>query len=104
MATLTISELRKIRNRAEAKANTTGIPIRWVKAAIHDTVQAIEDAIDGTINITRLEVPGGAGEGFNIIVSARIDAAAIPYGLTFTNAEKKWLFAFVVEQKYERDK
>ncbi len=104
MAILTFDEKRKIRTRVEIKAIALGIPIRWVTTALHAGAQAIEDMLDGTINITRIEVPGGAGEGFDAIMAARIDAATLPHGLTFTNPEKKWFFAFVIEQKYRRDK
>ena len=94
MATLSKAEKFKIMRRAELKSNTASIPIRWAKQAIVDAAQAIEDAVDGTVNITRSEVPVDPGAGFNVIVSGRIDAATTPHGLTFTNSEKKWLFAF----------
>lgn len=104
MALLTESQYRRIRNRAEQKAHDSGVPVRWVKGAIHDAAQAIVDALDGTVPLTRSEVPAGGGIGFQVVMSARIDAATASHGVSFTNAEKKWLFAFTVEQIYERDK
>ena len=103
MATLTTEEKNAIVKRAGVKSAAAGVSIRWVKQAIYDSAQAIEDAVSGDINLTRTEVPAGPGIGFNIVVSGRIDTAASPYGITFTNAEKKWLFAYVMEQTYTRD-
>ena len=104
MAALTDQQRRLIRNRAERKAQSLGVPIRWVKVAIHDAAQAIVDTLDGVVNLTRSEVPPGDGIGFPAVLSARIDTATSQHSLTFTTAEKKWLFAFVVEQIFERDK
>jgi hypothetical protein len=104
MATLTDAEKIKIIRRAHEKAHAAGVPVRWVKAALLDVVQTIQDAVDGTINIQKAECAAGTGTGFNVIVSDRIDVTATTHGLTFTTAEKKWLFAFTMELTYERDK
>jgi hypothetical protein len=89
MTTLTNVELRKIRNRVERRANAAGAPIDWVKAAIHDAAQAIEDEISDT--------------AFRSQVSGAINTATTPHGITFTVAEKEWLFAYVCEATYGRD-
>jgi hypothetical protein len=89
MATLTDEEKRKIRNAAERKANANSVSISWVKGAVNDAAQAIEDAISAA--------------AFQTQVSSDIDTATSSYGVTFTNQEKKWLFAFVCEHKFRRD-
>ena len=89
MAILTDDEKRIIRNAAERKANQADIPIHWVKAAIGDSAQAVEDILDSV--------------AFKTSVSNAIDAAADVYGITFTNTEKTWLAALVMEVKYTRD-
>lgn len=89
MATLTNDEKRKIRNAVERKANENDIPISWVKGAINEAAQAIEDAI--------------SDPAFQISVSDDIDTATSAYSITFTNQEKKWLFAFVCDLKFRRD-
>jgi hypothetical protein len=104
MAALTDRQRRLIRNRAERKSQDLGVPVRWVKGAIHDAAQAIVDTLDGTVNLTRAEVPPGEGIGLPAILSARIDTATSAYGVTFTNPEKKWIVAFTLEQLFERDK
>lgn len=101
---LTLEEKQKIVKRAYQKAKTLDIPVRWVKDTLHEIAETIQDAVDGTVKLTRIEVPGGAGVGFNVLVSDRIDVVATTHGLTFSNAEKKWLFAFVMELTFERDK
>jgi hypothetical protein len=103
MATLTNAEKRKIRNAVERKANKTDIPITWIKAAVHDAAQVIEDALSGDDPILRAECAPTVGTGFDGITSSRIDTATTPHGVTFTNQEKKWLAAVVMEVKYTRD-
>lgn len=89
MTILTNEEKRKIRNAAERKANQNDLPISWVKDAINDAAQAIEDAI--------------SDPAFQTSVSDGIDVATAPYSISFTNQEKKWLFAFVCDHKFRRD-
>lgn len=89
MATLTVAEKQLLRNVAECKANEFDIPIRWAKAAINDSGQAVEIILDSA--------------AFKTSVSNAIDAASTPYGVTFTNTEKKWIGALVMELKHARD-
>ena len=87
MATLTTEEKVKIRNDMERKAAQEGIPVQWIKDAVNDAAQAIEDLIIN--NATA--------------ISNAIDAASQPHGITFTADEKKWLVAFTVLMKHNRD-
>lgn len=88
MAALTDVEKRIIRNFLERKATDTQVPVSWVKAAVNDGAQAIEDLI-----------VANAGA-----ISSAIDAATTPHGVTFTAAEKKALVAKTLELKFVRDK
>lgn len=103
MATLTTEERNKIRNAAERKANANDIPISWVKGAINDAAQVIEAALSGDIPIQRSECEPITGTSFEVIVSARIDVATVPYSVIFTNQEKRWIFAYVCGAKSGRD-
>lgn len=87
MATLTDEEKTKIRNAAARKADKAGVPIRWVKGALNDAAQAVEDLINNS----------------SIAISNVINAASEPYGITFTAAEKKWIVALTVLMKHNRD-
>lgn len=87
MAILTDEEKTKIRNAAARKADEIGVPIRWVKGALNDVAQAVEDLLVN--NATA--------------ISNAIDAASEPYGITFTAAEKKWIVALTVLMKHNRD-
>jgi hypothetical protein len=87
MATLTDREKTMIRNRAEQKATEAGVPIRWVKGALNDSAQAVEDLIVSSATA----------------ISNTIDAASQPYGITFTATEKKWIVALTVLMKHNRD-
>ena len=89
MGTLTEQEKQKIRNAAERKANELSVPIHWVKAAIGDSAQAVEDIIDST--------------SFKTAISDGIDTAAAVHSVTFTANEKKWIAALVMEVRYTRD-
>lgn len=89
MATLTDEEKVKIRRAAARKAANADIPIAWVKGAINDSAQAVEDILAST--------------AFRTQVSTDIDAASSPYGVTFTVQEKNWIAALVMEVKYSRD-
>ena len=64
-----------------------GVPIRWVKAAVNDTV----DAIDSLISNAKPQI------------STVIDDASQPYGVTFTAQEKVWLTAYTLHRLYLRD-
>lgn len=87
MATLVATEQVKIRNAVARKAEQGDIAIRWTKAAIGDAAQAVEDLLVN--NATA--------------INNAIDAAASPYGVTFTATEKKWLVAVTLLSKYNRD-
>jgi hypothetical protein len=83
MATLSAAELQNIRNGC---ASQSGIPVNYTKAQINAAAQACEDFL--TNNATA--------------VSTAINTATSP--LVLTAAQKKAIFAWVVEQKFERDK
>lgn len=87
MATLTDKEKVKIRNAAARKASEADVPIRWVKGALNDAAQAVEDLIVASA------VP----------INNAINTASAPYGITFTATEKKWIVALTVLMKYNRD-
>lgn len=87
MATLTTEEKVKIRNAAARKANEAGVPIRWVKGALNDAAQAVEDLIVASA----------------IPISNAINTASAPYGITFTATEKRWIVALTVLMKHNRD-
>lgn len=87
MATLTTEEKTKIRNAAARKAVEADVPVRWVKGALNDAAQAVEDLIIASA----------------IPISNAINAASQPYGITFTAAEKKWIVALTVLMKHNRD-
>lgn len=89
MATLTDAEKVILRQAVARKAAEAGIPIRWVKACLHDTAQAIEDILSGL--------------SLQNEVSNAIDGASSPYGVTFTAMEKRWITALVMEFKHTRD-
>ena len=89
MATLTQAEKVILRRVTARKAGEAGVPVRWVKACLHDAGQAIENILDST--------------AFKAQVSDAIDSAASPYGVSFTNTEKRWLVAFIMELKRTRD-
>lgn len=87
MATLTDQEKTKIRQTVARKAAEHDVPIGWVKGAINDAAQAVEDHLVDQASA----------------ISTEIDTATSPYGITFTNQEKKWIVALVMEMKYTRD-
>lgn len=102
MATLSPAERVDVRNRLEAKALALGIPVSWVKGLVDAAAQAVEDLISGDSLIARAEVPAG-GISFPVLLSARLDAATQPFGVTLTAAQKRHLVAFVLRVKFERD-
>lgn len=87
MATLTDEEKVKIRNAAARRANEAGVPIRWVKGALNDSAQAVEDLLANSA----------------LAISNAINAASEPYGITFTAVEKRWIVALTVLMKHNRD-
>ncbi len=89
MATLTTDEKVKIRRAVARKAANIGVPVSWVKGAVNDSAQAVEDIL--------------ASAAFQTQVSDDIDTASTPYGVTFTNSEKKWIAALVMEINYVKD-
>lgn len=89
MATLTNTEKVKIRKAIARKAAESDVPVAWVKGAINDAAQVVEDIL--------------ASGAFQTQVSNAIDTASAPYSVTFTNAEKKWIGAVVMDLKYVRD-
>ena len=88
MATLTAEERQKIRRALERYANENDLPIDYVKGAVNDAAQAIED------QLTNVQAS----------ISAAVDAATAPYGISFTAAQKKIIGAYVFAAKYERDR
>lgn len=89
MAALTDAEKVIVRRAAARKAREAGIPIRWGKAAINDSAQAIEDVL--------------ASAAVQTAINNAINAASGVYGITFTVQEKRWLAALVMEVKFTRD-
>jgi hypothetical protein len=87
MATLTTEEKQKIRRGMERKAYEVGLNIRWIKAAANDAAQAVEDALQAA----------------KPSISTDIDTATTSYGITFTNAEKRYIGALVMEVLFSRD-
>lgn len=81
MATLSSTELTTIRNRC-ADTQT----VNYTKAQLNAAAQACEDFLATNAST----------------VSAAINTATSPF--TFTAAQKKKIFAEVVEAKYQRDK
>lgn len=88
MGTLTPEELGKIRIQLAKYSAKNGIPINYVVAAVNAAAQTIED-----------ELSAVQGQ-----ISAAIDAATQPHGITFTGAQKKAIGAHVFNAKYDRDK
>jgi hypothetical protein len=88
MATLSADEKTKIRRALADVAQANDIPITWVKAAVNDAAQAVEDLL-----VNNAEA-----------ISTAIDTASQPHGVTFTVAQKKALVAWTLFVKYERDK
>lgn len=87
MAVLTDDEKVKIRRGLEKWANDQGVPIAWVKAAVNDAAQAVEDAL----------------QSMKISVSADMDTASQAHGVTFSNPQKKIIAAWVMELNHVRD-
>lgn len=81
MGVLTTAELQLIRNRCADQFAPT-----WLKAQINAAAQACEDFLTNNA----------------ATVSTAINTATSP--LVLTAAQKKKLFAEVVEAKYQRDK
>lgn len=89
MAVLTDDEKVKIRREIARIAAENSIPVSWVKGAIHDAAQVFEDIL--------------ASAAFKTQVSDDMDTATSPYGITFTNQQKKWIGAMVMYVNYVRD-
>ena len=87
MATLTTEEKRLIRNLMEKKAIEAGFDHRWIKECMHDTAQAVEDAL----------------QSIKSQVSSDMDTASTAYGVSFTGAEKKKIAALVMQAQYVRE-
>lgn len=92
MAVLTATELQKARNRAERRLSE----IAYTKTQINAALQAIEDTL-----ITRTLVVGDAGQTIQALVSSEVDTATSPF--VFTNPQKKQLFAYWAERRFEAD-
>lgn len=82
MATLSATELATVRQQCAVQFPSPP----WTKAQINAGAQACEDFLTNNA----------------AAISSAIDAATAP--LTLTGAQKKKLFAEVVERKYQRDK
>lgn len=89
MSVLTTQELDDIRLELNKHVNVKQAvwPSGTIKACINAALQAIEDWYETN-----------KSEG-----SSDIDTATFPYGVTFTNTEKKWLFRFWMYRKYLRE-
>lgn len=87
MAVLTEAEKVKIRRGLERWANENGVPVAWVKAAVNDAAQAVEDAL----------------QNMKVSVSSTMDTASQAHGVTFSNPQKKIIAAWVMELNHVRD-
>lgn len=83
MGILTNQEKTRIRNILESKVASQS----WAKAAVNDAAQAIEDFLVDNASA----------------VSATINTASAPHGVTFTAPQKKILVAAVLYVKFLRD-
>lgn len=84
MAILTDKQKSDLRNGLEE--TSAGGPVTYVKSEVNDAFQAIEDFIESN----------------RTTVSSDIDTAV--GGFIFTNAQKKFMFAYYCDQKFRRDK
>ena len=91
MATLTTTELSKMRNTCEGRF----APVTYTKAQVNAALQAIEDTIR-----TTLLVAGQAGQIVQQITSAAVDASS---AFSWTNAQKKILFALWADLTFQKD-
>ena len=87
MAALTEDEKTEIRNLMEKKAQEMGVDLRWIKVAMDDTAQAVEDELQSA----------------KTSISTAMDTASQAHGVTFTGAEKKKIGALVLKKQYERE-
>lgn len=87
MAILTDEEKKKIRNGVERIADREGVSVHWVKGAINDAAQAVEDFLVDNAST----------------MSTEINTASQPYGVTFNADEKKWIVALTALMKHNRD-
>lgn len=92
MATLTATELAKARNFCE----NSFAPVGYTKPQVNAALQAIEDTMR-----TRLIIAGDVGQTVQQIVSAAIDASS---AFSWTNAQKKILFALWADLTFQKDK
>ncbi len=93
MATLSGSDLATVRQGCAG----TFAGVDYTKTQVNAALQAIEDTMT-----TRTGVVGDLGKTIPQLVSAAIDAASSPY--VFSNAQKKVLFAWWADTKFNRDK
>jgi len=92
MATLTATALAKMRQEC-----ARSVTVNYTKPQINAALQAIEDAM------TTQAIPAGAvGATMPQYIGARIDSATSP--LVLTNPQKKALFAWWAEHKFNTDK
>jgi len=88
MATLTTAEKDAVMKALARYARANDLPVTWVKDAVRDAAQAIEDELTAA----------------QATISAAVDTATSPHGITFTGAQKKIIGAWVFNAKYGRDK
>jgi hypothetical protein len=95
MASLTNNEKAQVRRFLAKKSAVT-----WLKAAINAAAQVIQDLEDGTYVIQQSDIDPG-GTTLTQLGSTKIDAATAP--VVFTNQQKKWLRAKILELNFIKD-
>ena len=81
----TAEEHIKLRNAAEKKSAVIGQPVRWVKVQMQTLFTDLDTWLES-------EKPN---------ISTEMDTS-VPE-LSLTNAEKKWMFAIYMGQKFRKD-
>ena len=85
---LTATQKDRARQWMAQKAKDASVPVTWVKAAVNDTLDAIDT--DMTAHKATL--------------STAMNTASTPHGITWTAAQKKILFALWSEITFNTDK
>ena len=93
MTTLTTDQLTPIHRYCERSFSVVG----YTKPTINAALQAIEDVMT-----VRLILAGDVGQAIPQIISGAVNAATAPF--VFSVEQKRALFAFWAELKFQRDK
>jgi len=93
MATLTTDQLTPIHRYCERSFSV----VDYTKPTINAALQAIEDVMT-----VRLTLAGDVGQTIPQIISGAVNTATTPF--VFSVAQKRALFAFWAELKFQRDK